>query len=159
HAADLGRSHGHRDRHGGRGRAGVLRSLMAEPPLRILEIYPKGDFFTGAAVQLRDLARGLAARGHHVTVVTPPSETWAARCREAGLAHVGIPMRRPWDPRAAWRLARLIRRARVQVVHAHKGRARTLTLLAGLMGGRALLVLNRGVSFRVGGLRRVGYTS
>jgi glycosyltransferase involved in cell wall biosynthesis len=69
-------------------------------------------------------------------------------------------MRRQWDPRAAWRLARLIRRERIQVVHAHKGRARTLTLLAGLMGGRTLLVLNRGVSFRVGRVRRrFGYTS
>jgi glycosyltransferase involved in cell wall biosynthesis len=132
---------------------------MAGVPLRILEIYPKGDFFTGAAVQLRDLARGLAARGHAVTVVTPPSEEWAARCREAGLAHACIPMRRPYDPRAAWRLARLIRRQRIQIAHAHKGRARTLTLLAGLMGARAVLVLNRGVSFPIGRVRRVGYTS
>ena len=132
---------------------------MAEPPLRVLQIYPKADFFTGAAMQLRDLARGLAARGHHVTVVTPPSSAWSARCRIAGLRHASIPMRRAWDPRAAWRLARLIRRERIQVVHAHKGRARTLTLLAGLMGARAVLVLNRGVSFRVGRLRRVGYTS
>jgi len=132
---------------------------MTSGPLRILEIYPKGDFFTGAAVQLRDLARGLAARGHHVTIATPPSEAWSVRCREAGLTHVAIPMRRQWDPRAAWRLARVIRTRRIQVVHAHKGRARTLTLLAGLMGARAPLVLNRGVSFRVGKLRRVGYTS
>ena len=132
---------------------------MAGPPLRVLEIYPKADFFTGAAVQLSELARGLAARGHQITVVTPPSETWAARCREAGLAHAAIPMRRPYDPRAAWRLARLIRQQRIQIAHAHKGRARTLTLLAGLMGARALLVLNRGVSFRIGRMHRVGYTS
>jgi glycosyltransferase involved in cell wall biosynthesis len=133
---------------------------MPGGPLRVLQIYPKGDFFTGAAVQLRDLARGLAARGHHVTVVTPPSDLWAARCREAGLRHVAIPMRRQWDPRAAWRLARLIREQRIQIAHAHKGRARTLTMLAGLMGARALLVLNRGVSFPVDGMRRrVGYAS
>jgi glycosyltransferase involved in cell wall biosynthesis len=132
---------------------------MPGDPLRVLQIYPKADFFTGAAVQLRDLARGLAARGHHVTVVTPPSEAWAVSCREAGVTHAPIAMRRPWDPRAAWRLARLIRQQRIQVAHAHKGRARTLTLLAGLMGARALLVLNRGVSFRVGRVRRVGYTS
>lgn len=131
---------------------------MPGGPLRVLQIYPKGDFFTGAAVQLRDLARGLAARGHQVTVVTPPSPVWAARCREAGLAHVAIPMRRPWNPRAAWRLACLIRAQRIQIAHAHKGRARTLAVLAGLLGGRAVLVLNRGVSFPVGGLRRrVGY--
>jgi glycosyltransferase involved in cell wall biosynthesis len=132
---------------------------MAGAPLRILEIYPKGDFFTGAAVQLRDLARGLAVRGHAVTVVTPPSEQWAARCREAGLAHAAIPMRPLWDPRSAWRLARLIRQQHIQIAHAHKGRARTLTLVAGLMGARAVLVLNRGVSFRIGPVHRVGYTS
>jgi glycosyltransferase involved in cell wall biosynthesis len=132
---------------------------MTGDPLRVLQIYPKGDFFTGAAIQLRDLARGLAARGHEVTVVTPPSEVWAARCAAAGLAHAAIPMRRPYDPRAAWRLARLIRQQRIQIAHAHKGRARTLTLLAGLMGARALLVLNRGVSFKIGRVHRVGYTS
>ena len=126
---------------------------MPGSPLRVLQIYPKADFFTGAAIQLWGLA-------HHVTVVTPPSEAWTARCAAAGLAHAAIPMRRPWDPRAAWRLARLIRQQRIQITHAHKGRARTLTMLAGLMGARALLVLNRGVSFPVGSVRRrVGYDS
>jgi glycosyltransferase involved in cell wall biosynthesis len=132
---------------------------MADAPLRILHLYPKGDFFTGAAIQLRDLAAGLAARGHAVTLATPPSALWPERCRAAGLEHVAIPMRRPWDPRAAWRLARLIRTRRIQIAHAHKGRARTLTLLAGLMGARALLVLNRGVSFPVRRWNRFGYTS
>ena len=132
---------------------------MPGDPLRILHLYPKGDFFTGAAIQLHELAVGLAARGHEVIIATPPSETWAERCRAAGLGHVALPMRRPFDPRAAWRLARVIRRQRIQISHAHKGRARTLAILAGLMGGRSVLVLNRGVSFSVGGLRRVGYTS
>ena len=132
---------------------------MPGSPLRILHLYPKGDFFTGAAVQLRDLAAGLAARGHRVTVATPPSEVWPERCRAVGVEHVVLPMTRAWDPRAAWQLARVIRRRRIQVTHAHKGRARTIALLAGLMGGRTVLVLNRGVSFPVAGVRRVGYTT
>ena len=45
--ADLRRPHRGRDRRGGGGGQRVLRSLMAGPPLRVLEIYPKGDFFTG----------------------------------------------------------------------------------------------------------------
>jgi glycosyltransferase involved in cell wall biosynthesis len=125
----------------------------------VLQIYPKGDFFTGAAIQVRDLAVGLAARGHAVTVATPPSAQWAERCRAAGLQHVAIPMKRPYDVRAAWRLARVIRAGRIQVAHAHKGRARTLMVLAGFLGARSRLVLNRGVSFPVGGLHRVGYTT
>jgi glycosyltransferase involved in cell wall biosynthesis len=132
---------------------------MPGDPLRILHLYPKGDFFTGAAIQLRDLAAGLAARGHHVTVATPPSDVWPARCRAVGVEHVALPMGRAWDPRAAWRLARVIRTRRIQLAHAHKGRARTIALLAGLMGGRTPLVLNRGVSFPVAGVRRVGYTT
>ena len=132
---------------------------MPGGPLRILQLYPKGDFFTGAAIQLRDLAAGLAARGHQVTVATPPSTQWPERCRAAGVEHVVIPMHRPLDPRAAWRLSRVIRSRRIQVAHAHKGRARTLAVLAGMMGARTRLVLNRGVSFSVAGVRRFGYTS
>ncbi len=128
-------------------------------PLRILQLYPKADYFTGAAIQLRDLAIGLAARGHAVTVATPPSELWAKRMREAGVGYVPVPMQRAWDVRAAWRLAKVIRAGQIQVAHAHKGRARTLALLAGLMGARSRLVLNRGVSFRVPRARRLGYTS
>ena len=132
---------------------------MPGDPLRILQLYPKGDFFTGAAIQLHDLAVALARRGHDVTVATPPSATWAERCRASGLRHVALPMRRAFEPRAAFRLARVIRQRRIQVAHAHKGRARTLAVLAGFMGGRTLLVLNRGVSFPVAGIRRIGYTS
>ena len=128
-------------------------------PLRILQLYPKADYFTGAAIQLRDLAIGLAARGHAVTVATPASDLWAERMARAGIGYVPIPMRRAWDVGAAWRLAKLIRSREIQVAHAHKGRARTLALLAGLMGARSKLVLNRGVSFRVPRVRRIGYTS
>jgi L-malate glycosyltransferase len=127
--------------------------------LRILQLYPKGDFFTGAAIQVRDLAVGLAARGHAVTLATPPSATWETRCRDAGLEHVAIQMRRPYDVRAVWRLAGVIRGRRIQVAHAHKGRARTLAVLAGFLGARTRLVLNRGVSFPITRVNRVGYTS
>ena len=132
---------------------------MSHAPLRILQLYPKADYFTGAALQLRDLAIGLAARGHAVTVATPPSEIWAERMRAAGIRYAPIPMRRAWDVRAAWRIARVIRAGDIQVAHAHKGRARTLAVVAGLMGARSRLVLNRGVSFHVPRVRRVGYTS
>jgi glycosyltransferase involved in cell wall biosynthesis len=114
--------------------------------VNLLEIYPKGDFYTGAAIQLRDLARGLAARGHRVTVVTKPSERWATEASTAGFAHLDF-FRGPTDPVGAVRLASLLRRERIDVVHAHKGGGRTLTLLARGLGRRPPLVVNRGVSF------------
>jgi glycosyltransferase involved in cell wall biosynthesis len=122
----------------------------AAPPgrLRLLQIYPKGDFHTGAAIQLRDLARDLAARGHRVVVVTRPSERWTAEAAAAGFVHHGA-FRAAADPLGAARLARLIRAEGIQVVHAHKGAGRTLALLARLFGPRPPLVVNRGVSFRL----------
>ncbi len=131
---------------------------MSDRALRVLQLYPKTDYFTGAAIQLRELARGLAARGHLVTIATPPGPH-GPRLAAPGVEHVTLPMRRAWDPRAAWRLSRLIRARRIDVIHAHKGRARTLAILAGLVGPRPPLVLNRGVSFVPGRLNRLGYTT
>ena len=127
--------------------------------LSILHIYPKQDYFTGAAIQLRELAWGLAARGHDVVIATRPSPAWAAKTRVAGLTHHEIPMRSEVDVRSALALARILREHRVQVVHAHKGRARTLALLAGLVVRVPVLVLHRGVSFPLDPFNRLGYAT
>jgi glycosyltransferase involved in cell wall biosynthesis len=114
--------------------------------LRLLQIYPKGDFHTGAAIQLRDLAAGLAARGHRVVVVTRESPRWAAEADAAGFMHAPL-FRGAADPVGAARLATVLARERIQLVHAHKGGGRTQALLARLFGPRPPLVVNRGVSF------------
>ena len=123
-----------------------MGTVPGAEPLRLLQIYPKGDFHTGAAIQLRDLARGLAARGHRVVVLTRPSARWAAEAAAGGFVHAGS-FHAAVDPLGAARLAARLRRERTQVVHAHKGGGRTLALLARLFGARAPLVVNRGVSF------------
>ena len=115
--------------------------------LRILQLYPKADYFTGAAIQLRDLAWGLHARGHEVVVGTRPSAVWAEQCAAAGIPHAAIPMRSEVDLASAVALARLIRARRFDIVHCQKGKARTLALLAGLLVKIPVLILNRGVSF------------
>ena len=128
-------------------------------PRRILQVYPKADYFTGAAIQLRELARGLAARGHHVIVATRPSSIWAEQLSALGLRHAPLAMRHSVDLASVWRLARLIRSEGIEVVHCHKGRARTLALQAGLLARIPVLVLNRGVSFPLDRWNRLGYTT
>jgi glycosyltransferase involved in cell wall biosynthesis len=128
-------------------------------PLRILQLYPKDDYFTGAAIQLRELAWGLRGRGHEVVVATRPSPAWAAKTREAGLTHYELPMRSEVDLRSARALVGILRAHRIQVVHAHKGRARTLALLAGLLVRIPALVLHRGVSFPLDPFNRLGYAT
>ena len=127
--------------------------------MNILQIYPKADFFTGAAMQLRDLAAGLVGRGHRVVVATRPSAQWDVACHRGRMQYAPVPMRSSLDLRSAWALARLIREHRIDVVHCQKGRARSLALLAGLTVRIPALILNRGVSFPVDRWTRFGYTT
>jgi len=127
--------------------------------VNILQLYPKSDYFTGAAIQLLALAKGLAARGHHVVVATRPGEGWVDRCAEAGLPYHAVPMRSEADVRSVPELVRILRRHHVQVVHCHKGKARTLALMAGLFVKIPVLILNRGVSFPLDPFNRFGYTT
>jgi len=131
---------------------------MAEA-LRVLQLYPKEDYFTGAAIQLRELARALRDRGHEVVIATRPSELWAEKCREAGLTHHALPMASEVDLRSVRLLTRIIKRHRIQVVHAQKGKARTLAMMAGLFVKIPVLILNRGVSFPLDPFNRLGYTT
>src|SRR5437867_7884191 len=131
---------------------------MAEP-LRVLQLYPKEDYFTGAAIQLRELVLGLKARGHEVAVATRPSEIWVEKMRAASVPHFPLPMASEVDLRSVKALVRILESRRVQVVHAHKGKARTLAMIAGLFVRIPVLVLNRGVSFPLDPLNRLGYTT
>ena len=128
-------------------------------PVRVLHIYPKGDFFTGAAIQVWDLVRGLKARGHDVALATRPASIWSTKSAEAGVTHYGLPMTSEIDLRSVARLVRVLRQRRIQVVHAHKGRARTLALLAGLVTRLPVLILNRGVTFPLDTFNRLGYVT
>ncbi len=127
--------------------------------MNILQVYPKSDYFTGAAIQLLELSRGLAARGHRVVVTTRPGPDWAEKCAQVGLTYHAVPMRSEADVRSVPELVRIIRRHRIQVVHCHKGRARTLALMAGLFVEIPVLILNRGVSFPLDAFSRLGYTT
>ncbi len=128
-------------------------------PLRILQLYPKEDYFTGAAIQLRELTLGLRARGHHVVVATRPNSIWQRKADEAGIPYASLPMRHELDMGSVLGIVRLLREHRIQVVHCHKGRARTLALLAGLFEKIPVLILNRGVSFPLDPWNRLGYTT
>src|SRR2546430_13945900 len=131
---------------------------MAEP-LRVLQLYPKEDYFTGAAIQLRELVLGLKARGHDVAVATRPSEIWVEKMRAASVPYLPLPMASEVDLRSVRALVRILKSRRIQVVHAQKGKARTLAMIAGLFVRIPVLVLNRGVSFPLDPFNRLGYTT
>lgn len=117
-------------------------------PLSILQVLEKGSLTTGSVVQMYELARGLASRGHRVAVVSRPGGEIGERCRADGIPFFPLPLRHEFDLASARRLARLIDERAVDVVHVHKGIAHSSALFATLFAkGRPVLVVNRGVSF------------
>ncbi len=127
-------------------------------PLSILQILEKGNFNTGSVVQMYQLARGLASRGHRVAVVTRPGGEIPARARAEGLEVVELPLSHEFDLRSARRLARVYEERRVDLAHAHKGIAHSVALEATFFSRRRpLLVANRGVSFPLDLLNRWKY--
>lgn len=94
-----------------------------------------------------------------MVVATRPSEIWTEKCHAAGVPYAALSMRHALDLRGVLALAQLLREHRIQVVHCHKGKARTLALLAGLLARIPVLILNRGVSFPLDRWNRLGYTT
>ena len=123
-------------------------SRPGERSLSVLQVLEKGSFTTGSVVQMFELARGLARRGHDVAVVSRPGGEVAERCRAEGLAFFSLPLKHEFDLASARRFARIVGERAVDVVHAHKGIAHSVALFATLFERRRpALVVNRGVSF------------
>jgi len=129
-----------------------------QPPA-IVHALEKSSFATGSVVQMFEAARGLAARGHRVLVVTRPDEEMAERCAAVGVAYQALGLRHEFDLLSMRRFARVARRHGADVVHVHKGTAHAVALGATWFGGRYALVVNRGVSFPLGVFSRVKYRS
>jgi len=125
-----------------------LQSMVG--PLRIVHALEKNRLRTGSVVQMMEAARGLALRGHRVSVVSRPGGDLAPVCASAGVELVELPLRHEVDLSSARQLRSLLRQIEPHVVHVHKGRPHSVALLAATGLGRLpAVVVNRGVSFRL----------
>jgi glycosyltransferase involved in cell wall biosynthesis len=116
--------------------------------LSVLQILEKGSFHTGSVVQMYQLAAGLARRGHRVAIVTRPGGEVSERARRENLEVAELPLRHEFDFGSARRLARIYEERGVDVVHAHKGIAHSISLAGTFLSSRRpAIVANRGVSF------------
>lgn len=113
----------------------------------------------GGERQASWLIEGLAARGHGVLVAGRRGGPFVASDHGgANPERVALPFLGEWDLWTAWRLAGVVRRASVDILHAHTSHAHTMACLAGLWAGRAKVVVSRRVSYapRTHGLSRPG---
>ena len=113
----------------------------------------------GGEAQTLELARGLVALGHRCLLVGQPHGELLRRAAAAGLESRPLIMRGELDLWAAWRLADIVRRNSVGILHYHTAHAVTLGTLASLFCGRRPAVAARRVSFplRSGPLARLKY--
>ena len=114
-------------------------------PLTILHVDTERGW-RGGERQLLWLADALRRAGHHSVIAARPSEPLARRASASGLSVVDCAPVAEMDPSAAISLRRLIRRAGVQLVHAHTGHAVGLAALATLRSP-VPMVLTRRVDF------------
>ena len=132
--------------------------MKASRPLSILQILEKGLFSTGSVVQMFQLARGLARRGHRVAIVSREQGDVPAKAREEGLDFIALPLKHEFDFGSSRRLARIFDERAVDVVHVHKGIAHSIALYATFFcRRRPVLVVNRGVSFPLDAFNRLKF--
>ena len=114
----------------------------------------------GGEYQTLALARGLQARGIEALLVVQPDSPLLAKADAAGLQRAALAMRGECDLRAARKLAGLIRKEEIDLLHYHTAHAVTLGTLASLFCGRRAAVAARRVSFplRGGPFARLKYS-
>ena len=102
----------------------------------------------GGEQQASYLARGLAARGHTVLVACRKKGLFYERHADIpNLTRVPAPFLGEWDLFTPWKLARIIRAQKVDIIHAHTGHAHLHACLARRLAGRGKLVVSRRVDF------------
>jgi glycosyltransferase involved in cell wall biosynthesis len=114
--------------------------------MRVLHV-TESRSWSGGTVQLWHLCRALQRKGHAVSLVCPPDSELFRHAPGSGVDVTLCAMRQDYDLAAAFRLARVLRRVRPHVTHAHHPRAHALTLLAGALAPAGRLVVSRRVSF------------
>ena len=121
--------------------------MLEYVPMNVLHIDEQSDW-RGGEQQASWLIQGTLAAGHTIALAGKPGAPFLERA--AGDAHVptlALPFRGEGDLYTAWRLARYMREAGVDILHAHTSHAHAAAIVARILAGRGKVVVSRRVSF------------
>jgi glycosyltransferase involved in cell wall biosynthesis len=122
--------------------------------LRILHI-SSAQAFGGGERYLADLANSLAARGHEVFAAVRPDSPLIPELTGLPAQNIlHLPLRNSLDAKSAGRLASIVGKQKIQLIHAHMARDYPLAAYAGRRNPDAQLVVTRHVLFPLNRLHR-----
>lgn len=102
----------------------------------------------GGEQQASYLIEGLVRRGHTCLIAGRPGSPFLTRSHGVpDSVRIALPFRGEADLFTAWRLAEVMRKHRVDIVHAHTSHTHTLACLARRLSGRGRVVVSRRVDF------------
>jgi glycosyltransferase involved in cell wall biosynthesis len=110
--------------------------------LKILQVSSSAHI-GGGEVHVSDLCQGLVERGHVVELVVRPASALPALIKDRRIKLHCLPLRNALDIVSAYRLSRLIRNRRFDIVHAHVARDYPLCALAVKLAPPARLIITR----------------
>ena len=123
--------------------------------LRILQI-SSAQTFGGGERHLVNLANALAARGHDVHASVRSNSPLISELASLPKQNLWtLPLRNALDAKSASELARIVRRERIDVVHAHMARDYTLAAYATRRNRNARLIVTRHVLFPLNQLHKI----
>lgn len=128
------------------GGGGIVDAAPHARGLSVLHINHK-NCVGGSALQMLRLARHQRRRGLRVTILTRPSTEWEKeRCRgEVKIVYANLSG--SFDLASVTRIARLVRKEGIDIIHAHKGADLALGLLASVRVPVGGVVVHRTVAF------------
>jgi glycosyltransferase involved in cell wall biosynthesis len=102
----------------------------------------------GGELQASWLMQGLAKRGHQVWLAGRPGSRFLTDPHgDAAITRVPMPLRSELDLGSVLRIAALVRREKIQILHAHTSHTHSLACLARLLCPGVKVVVHRRVSF------------
>jgi L-malate glycosyltransferase len=131
----------------------LARSQISK--LRILQI-SSAQSLGGGERHLADLANGLARRGHDVYAALRSNSPLIQELAELANENITtLPLRNSLDAISARDLSRLVRRNKIQIVHAHMARDYPLAAYAARANAASRLIITRHVLFPLNRLHRI----
>ncbi len=123
--------------------------------MRILQIN-SSQAFGGGERHFVDLCNGLTERGHHVYAAVRPENEWGEKLSFLGDGQIlKLPLRNSLDIFSGIRLASLVRRKKIDIVHAHVARDYPPAAFSIKASRGAKLVITRHVMFPLKNIHRL----